>query len=286
MRKLLLLPFIFLAACQGTNNSVTTSTNNGNSKTNQSLKTIVGGNEVDASSPLARTVLSHTTVIGGLPSDESEEDSGEGLRVAQCSAAALTRRLVITAAHCVRQDAQSSIDFMDADGTPMSIRVAKATVIEDYSSDKSADLAILTLDGELPVFVQAITLPDANSDIDLLKTGMIAAGYGRNVDVKPYKGTGVLRSVTVQVEQYSPTANSIIVDQVDGTGICQGDSGGPGLVEFDGKMYAIGIASKTLYMPVDNDEQQHTCRFKGVYVNLMKFKPWIEKTVAALQQGS
>jgi secreted trypsin-like serine protease len=255
-------------------------------KANQSLKTIVGGSEVDASSPLARTVLSYRTIIGGLPSDESDDDTGEGIRIAQCSAAALTRKLVLTAAHCVRPATTGTIEFKDADGTEMSINVEKATVIEDYSYDKTADLAILTLATELPSFVQTIALPDINSDIDLLKTGMVAAGYGRNIDVKPFKGAGVLRSVTVKVEQYSLSSNSIIVDQVDGTGICQGDSGGPGLVEFDGKMYAIGVASKTLYMPVEGEAEQHTCRFKGVYVNLMKFKPWIEKTVAALQQGS
>jgi len=282
MKKLLVLPFIFLAACQGSND-MNAATSAPAAKSNQSLKTIVGGSDVDAASPVARIVLSHRTMI-----DESAGEGDyfdEGVRVAQCSAAALTRDLVLTAAHCVREGSTSTIEFVDADGTAMSIEVKNATVIEDYQTDKTADLAILTLKSSLPGFVQTITLPDATSDIDLQKTGIIAAGYGYNVDVKPYKGTGTLRSVKAKVEQYSIDSNYFIVDQTDGTGICQGDSGGPGLVEFDGKMYAIGVAAKTMFMPVDSGETQRTCNFKGVYVNLLKFKPWIEKTVLALQQG-
>ncbi|MGE5086994.1 MAG: trypsin-like serine protease, partial [Bacillota bacterium] len=210
----------------------------------------------------------------------------EGVRIAQCSASALTRNLVLTAAHCVRENMPSTIEFVDADGTAMSIDVEKSTIIEDYQTDKTADLAILTLKSNLPGFVQTITLPDATSDIDLQKTGIIAAGYGYNVDVKPFKGTGTLRSVNAKVEKYSIESNYFIVDQTDGTGICQGDSGGPGLVEFDGKIYAIGVAAKTMFMPVEGAQVQHTCSFKGVYVNLLKFKPWIEKTVQALQRGN
>ncbi|MBO9665260.1 MAG: trypsin-like serine protease [Bdellovibrio sp.] len=272
MRKLiLLLTFLGLAACQG-------NTDYGG---NISGKTIVGGEEADATNPLSRLILSHRTI---LTDNGGEDAEGTEVRYLQCSASALTKTLILTAAHCVKPDTSSTIDFKDADGRWVSTPVVKATIIDEYQTNNDADLAILTLSQPLPDFIQMVTLPEPTLPIDLKKTKLMAAGWGRNVDVAPYGGAGTLRFVGVSITNYAIEESTFIVDQTDGKGMCQGDSGGPGLIEFQGKNYVLGVAKKTMFVQTEDDSETHKCNYKGTYVNVLKYKKWIVDTVNALSQ--
>jgi secreted trypsin-like serine protease len=282
MRKsLVLFSFLALAACAegGFQSPNSTATPAKQAKSTPS-DTIIGGEPVQAGSDVARMVLSFKSLLQPL----DNQTGNQKVAVTQCTASALTRRIVLTAAHCLNGDNASYIEIMEG-ATATTIPVVKTVVIDDFKTDAYADIALAVLKEDLPENTITVSIPNPDMKIDLQKLDIISAGYGKDTDTPGTDlkdGLGVLRVVLLKISAYEFKDSKFLVDQSGGKGFCQGDSGGPGLFQFENKYYVMGVASKAVFQEQNSEATTAVCSFRGAYVNLLKFKPWIESTAKTL----
>ncbi|WP_413585412.1 trypsin-like serine protease [Bdellovibrio sp. HCB274] len=287
--------FLFLAACQDggfdsarTQGAANSKNSAGKSGSGTNLNnTIIGGENVEPGSDISRTVLSFKSLEKPLDSQAGRQE----VAIKQCTAAALTRRVVLTAAHCINADNQSYVEIHSG-VTVATIPVAKSITLDEYASDPTADLALALLAEDLPENTITVSIPSPEMKVELSTLDLIAAGYGKNTDVVAdaapgsglKEGLGVLRVVIMKISQYEFTETRFLVDQSSGKGFCQGDSGGPAFFAHNSKFYVMGVASKTIAPEGQTETASGHCSFRGAYVNLLKFKPWIETTTQRLSQ--
>jgi len=164
-----------------------------------------------------------------------------------CTGIVLSRRAILTAAHCADARTELRIHWRDG-GQPILLEPAAITLHPDYNAksvtnrQRSIDLALVRLANPLPPRFEAATLsvgalPRAGSALTL-------AGYGvgREGDAK---STGTYRSAQLSaVEPYGPgriliwAADPATGGKRPGAGACQGDSGGP-IVAGAGSVVAV-----------------------------------------------
>ncbi|WP_413582668.1 trypsin-like serine protease [Bdellovibrio sp. HCB288] len=291
MKKLtLFFAFLFLAACQdgGFDAAQTGAAANKNTATTEAKNTsntsIIGGIDVEPGSEISRTVISFKSLVKPLDTQVGSQN----VVVTQCTAAALTRRVVLTAAHCINAENQSYIE-LNTGVTVTTIPVLKAVIIDEYQTDPTADLALAVLSEDLPENIITVSIPNPDMKVELATLDLIAAGYGKNTDVVAAApgstlkdGLGTLRVVILKISFYEFAENRFMVDQSTGRGFCQGDSGGPAFFIHNSKYYVMGVASKTIAPEGQTDASTGHCSFRGAYVNLLKFKKWIEATTQTL----
>lgn len=265
MKKIVALVLLMLTACQGSNHSEETV------PAGQEAA-IVGGYTAATNSVLKTKVLSLGVAVKNVDG---------GLSASQCTASALTSRLIITAAHCVSANAfYTRIELRDKNNVIVPFKAEKAFVHKGYAKDKQNDLALLLLEKPLPANIKKLSLPYQWST--LFFNEILAAGYGKDNGVQGEKYTlGILRVTNIPVLEFDKTKKTFVVDQREGHGICQGDSGGPAMVMKDGIDYIVGVVSKTLYkLPETIDGVPDFCTYKGVYVNIQQgeLRKWIIDT--------
>lgn len=282
MRKsLVLLSFLALAACaEGGFQSPNSSSTPAQKAKSTPSDTIIGGEAVQPGSDVARMVLSFKSLLQPLDT----QTKSQKVAITQCTASALTRRIVLTAAHCLNGENPSYIEIMEG-ATATTIPVVKTVVIDDFKTDAYADIALAVLKEDLPENTITVSIPNPDMKIDLQTLDIISAGYGKDTDTAGTDlkdGLGVLRVVLLKISAYEFKESKFLVDQSAGKGFCQGDSGGPGLFQHDGKFYVMGVASKTVFPDESSQQSTAACSFRGAYVNLLKFKTWIESTQKSL----
>lgn len=262
-----LIGLLFLASCQNNQSSqVAPQDSNG----------IRGGTEVSAQDPIARQVF--RLVIGHSRTKKKMEDGTEKevLMSSSCTASALTNRILITAAHCFPKTIElAHLQVLNSDGTVTKIPVIEYKVHPLYKEDPATDLAMFLLQHSLPDEAQLLTLPEKNQNLQISR--LTAAGYGSLGTLANPSGSGVLRTVVLDVLEYDPSGESIVVDQSQGKGACKGDSGSSAIIERDGVNIVAGIMSQGLFkIPkgVDPDTLEK-CAFKGRYVNVQFHLDWI-----------
>lgn len=262
-----LVGLLFLAACQNNSSSqVEVQDSNG----------IRGGTEVSAQDPLARQVF--RLVIGHSRFKKKMDDGTEKefLQSSSCTASALTNRILITAAHCFPESIEKAhLEVINYDNTLTKIPVIEYKVHPLYKEDPKTDLAMFLLQLSLPEESQILTLPGKTQDLKISR--LTAAGYGSLGTLANPSGSGVLRTVVLDVLEYDPFDESIVVDQTQGKGACKGDSGSSAIIERDGVSIVAGIMSQGLFKfpkGVDPDTIEK-CAFKGRYVNVQYHLDWI-----------
>ncbi|UYL08730.1 trypsin-like serine protease [Bdellovibrio sp. SKB1291214] len=284
MRKsLVLLSLLALAACaEGGFQSPQPIATTAKKSASTTSDTIIGGEVVQPGSDVSKMVLSFKSLLHPLDNQTGHQK----VAITQCTASALTRRIVLTAAHCLNGENPSYVEIMEGT-TVTTIPVVKTTVIDEFKTDAYADIALAVLKEDLPASTITVSIPNPDMQIDLQKLDLISAGYGKDTDAPGADlkdGLGVLRVVLLKISGYEFSDSKFLVDQSNGKGFCQGDSGGPGLFKHQDKYYVMGVASKTVF-PEEHKSSEATiatCSFRGAYVNLLKFKTWIEKTTATL----
>lgn len=221
---------------------------------------ILGGEKVEASMQFADRVL--YLAIGA----KVQKTPGGGMTVShtsQCTAFAISPTVIITAAHCVKDQKAEEV-FVVLGTQPKKeklnfnnwFQAASLITHPQYNSSikiidmkqASYDIAVIKL--KKPLNAKHVS-PIAKYENLSEHMGFTMLGYGLRdnadqlTDQQTKKALGELYFIVKTAEPFSENDFTILVDQKDGLGICSGDSGSPGYV-YDSntnKFYVAGILS-------------------------------------------
>ncbi|KYG70440.1 hypothetical protein AZI85_00350 [Bdellovibrio bacteriovorus] len=272
MRKWLVLPFL-LSACQS---DVQTSPAE---ITQVDSPAIVGGTEVAREDAMTRKALHLRSLYNKQVKDDGNKIT-TSYKVQECTAAAISPRIILTAAHCIVENANVVRIELPIEDKKALFNVIKIVRHPDYPKEDTADLAMMLLEISLPEDVTIMTLPEAKKSLEL--KNVTAAGFGRTNGKKSLPGNaGILRTANLEITSYDPNLPTFEVDQTKGKGVCQGDSGGPAMLTAGEDTMVVGVVSKSL-IPQTEDPDPDWCNYRGQYINVQYHMDWIQKTLNAL----
>ncbi|XP_066998887.2 chymotrypsin-1 [Anabrus simplex] len=190
-----------------------------------------------------------------------------------CGGTILNEWFILTAAHCLSADRQSSLRVSVGSANITKGRIysiQKFIIHEDYAKPGGIDLALvklaepLVLDG---VTVKAAILPEQDEE----PTSTIATLIGMGVTDARGSIPGVLQKMTTQLTECSlgklfSDAKYLCITQGIHKGVCHGDSGGPMIV--DGKV--VGV-TKGFIMPICFKTPT-----QAFYTKVSSYRSWID----------
>jgi secreted trypsin-like serine protease len=268
---------------------------------------IIGGKNISVNSQFANRVIYLSLGV-------EKKKTPNGFTISQkeiCTASAITTRILITAAHCVKDmkaDQVYAVMTLNPWNHPLNLKewivAEKIKVNEHYvhtDLNIDNDLAIIKLSKDIsPERVSKIA--DATQTV-ANNLSLVAIGYGQTTaflnpssiednsnPTQIQKQNSLLNYVMKTVETFDVTAPHFQIDQGDFKGICQGDSGGPGFIfDVDKKeFFILGITSYVSIMNNDKIQRDpsnkyNLCIGRGNYTNLLVYKDWIAQSLNELK---
>jgi secreted trypsin-like serine protease len=261
----LLVAMMALAACSASHDQQTATVNAPESA-------VVGGQEIEVGSPLAKsTVGIYGSDVGYI-----------------CSGTLIAKNIVLTAAHCVDEKEKNlKIYFTnkmkgadDAVKRPVVAAVVNANYSKEVRAEDMADVAVLKFEGEIP---GDYTIANMLTDSSELYDGrqIFVAGFGLNWTIGVSRGAGTLRATALEIDDAKYSATEVKLGQSLRRGICSGDSGGPAYLLKDGQLYIWGVASRGDALPVPLVPK---CMMFSVYTRVDAYSSWIQDAINQLNK--
>ncbi|MEY4616831.1 MAG: hypothetical protein RJB66_1791 [Pseudomonadota bacterium] len=169
-----------------------------------------------------------------------------------CSGTIVSKRTVVTAAHCITSKYGALVLFGPNIHKPNHIiSPSKVIILPGYDERRKdprrftkdlGDVAVIQLKEDIPTSHRVAKIAPKNM---ILKNGdrLLLAGYGATGDDSKSEN-GTLRKVNVNVLVSQWGAGEFVLNQRDGTGSCFGDSGGPAFYYKNAEYFLIGITSR------------------------------------------
>jgi hypothetical protein len=203
-----------------------------------------------------------------------------------CTATAIARDLLLTAAHCV----QPGADYKLVGSVPGQQPVLKdiARIERDPQFDlkrlfghlATADVALIKLPEPLSSHIPPVRIGSASETV-AVGDSLVVAGYGVTVRGDGRTG-GTVRAATLavtgqpgplQVRLFDPRTK----DESAGLGACAGDSGAPAFRDSDGSLTIVGVVSWST-----GPKLSAGCGGLTGITPLIRYRSWIVDTARAL----
>lgn len=234
-------------------------------------------------------------LVGGQVVKQNDADSKMVVMLnsnrSVCTATPITKRVLLTAAHCiVGSKLNTSVIFHSSltcesgfDKTQHAKGISKAIIHEKYKNDLDAeklvaDIALVVLEEDIPEGYEVFKIADprkierGNEDLFL---------YGFGVTKSNAKDSGILRKLKLEASLYDIifSEDRVKLRQIE-KGICKGDSGGPSFVKVENELQILGINSY-VYGPEDN-----VCTQEGSQTLADSYRNWIDEKLAEIEKTS
>jgi len=203
-----------------------------------------------------------------------------------CTATAIARDLLLTAAHCVQPGADYKLVANEPGQDPVLKDIARIERDPQFDLKKlfghlaTADVALIKLAEPLPAKIPPVPLGDGTQPV-AVGDAFVVAGFGVTVRGDGRTG-GTVRSATLvatgvpgslQIRLFDPRTKG----QSAGLGACAGDSGAPAFRETNGSLAVIGVVSWST-----GPNLSAGCGGLTGITPLQRYRAWIIDTARAL----
>ncbi len=219
-------------------------------------------------------------------------------RLTQCTASFITRRVLLTAAHCIKEGHEHEVIAM-ANEQFGPLKVERIVVHPDYLRLRAAqstlsttpapsvsrgpksphwpDLAIVFLEVKTDAVAQVLArvqpVSVAQADASFGGSFLVRSfGFGL-ASAQSETSDGQLRVAEFRGYVYEPTLSYFRVAITQRMGLCSGDSGGPALLRSSTGVWSLlGVLAYTETTEVGDRE---VCDLSATYVNVGPYVNWI-----------
>jgi hypothetical protein len=203
-----------------------------------------------------------------------------------CTATAIARDLLLTAAHCVQPGSDYKLVASAPGETPVLKDVANIERDPQFDLKRlfghlaTADVALIKLVDPLPTKIPPVPL-DAGEEPIIVGDTFVVAGYGVTVRGDGRTG-GIVRAAMLVATGQPGLLQLRLVDpktkgDSPGLGACAGDSGAPAFRNKDGHMVVIGVVSWST-----GPKLQGGCGGLTGVTPLSRYRAWIVDTARRL----